>query len=106
MLFGGKVPTAGVLDYTGVPGKMSTVKLAFDTTNVHGGIGTGGVEMAGDRAFETSPARILNLPTRLDNLQRDQQVPVLTTEPNSAMVAEVGNRLAVRAALLQGQGPG
>ena len=92
---GSTTSTEGVKEFTGDGGKWSTVRLAFDTSTAYGTIGTGGVDMAGDKFFETSPARILSLPMQLDNLERDQQIPVLTSEPNSAMATEGAQRLAV-----------
>ena len=115
MLFGGPDPEAGdvVLDYVGRTGQMGTVKLrvdtemaaAFDTTNAYGAVTQMGGALEADAYYETSPARILQLPRRIENIESDLQVPVLTQEPNSAMVAQNAARLAVVDATLAAAPP-
>ena len=95
----------GVLDFVGQPGKMSTVTLAFDTTNSYGAITKMGGAMVADAYYETSPQRILSSPRRLENLEADLQVPTLATEPNSGMVTQGAARLAVVDATLEAAPP-
>ena len=106
MLFGGPEPSGdGVKDFVGQPGKMSTVKLAFDTTTAPGIVTTMGGALVADGFFEESPRRILALPRRIENIAGDLQVPTLATEPNSAMVAQGAARLAVVDATLEAAPP-
>ena len=105
-LFGG---TASLPDnvelMAGELGKISTIRLSFDTTNAYGTITeTGGTPVA-DAFFETSPARILRLPRRIENVVGDQAVPILTTEPNSAMISEGAQRLVVTDAAFKNPAP-
>ena len=96
MLFGGPEPSGdGVLDFVGAPGRMSTIKLSIDTTNAHGAVTTVGGSAVADAFYEESPARILQLPRRIENIFGDLSVPTLSQEPNSAMVAQNAARLAV-----------
>ena len=102
MLFGGPEPSGkAIRDFVGKLGQHSTIKLAYDTTTAHGAVTTMGGAMAGDAYFETSTQRILSLPRRIENLEADMQVPTLTQEPNSAMVAQRADRLVVVDASLE-----
>ena len=84
-------------------GQHSTIKLdlsgyqaAFTTSTIHGIPGTDGGAGLGDlTARDSSARRIIALPEMRSGLSRDQDIPVLTTLPNSAMTAEAAARITV-----------
>ena len=94
-LFGGEHLPDGIRHESGVFGKVSTIRAAFDTTNSYGFVSKEGGSDIADDYFETSPRRILALPRRVENLRGDQQIPVLASEPNSSMTSQGALRLAV-----------
>ena len=94
-LFGGEHLPDGIRHESGVFGKVSTIRAAFDTTNSYGAISEEGGSDIADAYYETSPRRILALPRRVENLRGDQQIPTLTQEPNSSMTSQGAQRLAV-----------